>query len=378
MSFEAASVTVAMFCLIQFYIQLRQDLAEHRPFLKVLCIKLVIFFSFWQSVSDYPTSVCKVAPQANARQLVISFLSSSSGPLQPTAKMAYPDIYVGIPSVLLCIEMAIFSIMHLFAFPWKPYSIKHSHKDPITASGSGYSGESPRYKGGPFGILAFADAFNPWDIIKASARGFRWLFVGSRHRHTDSSYQKPAKVITMDGFNVPEYAGNGEPATELRSSKDMRSGSRQRGETVGTDLDVDDRAGLLRHSGQMAGRPPSTSPYRPYENVNNEYSRGDDSQLDLGASARMPTTGHARGPSAGYPALSGSDKKAGDFGPPVRYDPEEDDTGYRGASSGSGAVHPALRDENMHPGYTDHWGGARPTDADSVRPPTYRTQDPGR
>ena len=39
-----------MFCLIQFYIQLREDLAEHRPFMKVLCIKLVIFFSFWQTV----------------------------------------------------------------------------------------------------------------------------------------------------------------------------------------------------------------------------------------------------------------------------------------------------------------------------------------
>ena len=50
--FEAVSVTIAMFCLIQFYIQLKDDLAEHKPFLKVLCIKLVIFFSFWQTVSS--------------------------------------------------------------------------------------------------------------------------------------------------------------------------------------------------------------------------------------------------------------------------------------------------------------------------------------
>jgi hypothetical protein len=51
MVFEGASVTVAMFMLVQFYLQLKLDLAEHRPFLKVLCIKLVIFFSFWQTVS---------------------------------------------------------------------------------------------------------------------------------------------------------------------------------------------------------------------------------------------------------------------------------------------------------------------------------------
>ncbi|KAK3063577.1 hypothetical protein LTR53_018852, partial [Teratosphaeriaceae sp. CCFEE 6253] len=169
-----------MFCLIQFYLQLRVDLADHRPFLKVLCIKLVIFFSFWQTI-------------------IISLLSSSRGPLQPSAKISYQDIKVGIPAVMLCIEMAIFAVMHLFAFPWKEYSIKH--KGPMDVSGSGYSGATPHYKGGWLGIKAMADAFNPWDIIKASARGFRWLFVGYRKREQDGSYQNSSnKLNSATGY----------------------------------------------------------------------------------------------------------------------------------------------------------------------------------
>lgn len=39
-----------MYCLIQFYVQVKDDIKEHSPFLKILSIKLVIFLSFWQSV----------------------------------------------------------------------------------------------------------------------------------------------------------------------------------------------------------------------------------------------------------------------------------------------------------------------------------------
>lgn len=48
--FESVSVTIAMYCLIQFYYQIKEDISEHRPFMKILSIKLVIFLSFWQSV----------------------------------------------------------------------------------------------------------------------------------------------------------------------------------------------------------------------------------------------------------------------------------------------------------------------------------------
>lgn len=44
-------MSIAMYCLIQFYVQLKEDIAQYSPFLKIVSIKLVIFLSFWQTVS---------------------------------------------------------------------------------------------------------------------------------------------------------------------------------------------------------------------------------------------------------------------------------------------------------------------------------------
>lgn len=96
--------------------------------------------------------------------------------LKPSDKIAEPDIQVGIPSALLAVEMSIFAIVHIFAFSYKPYDLRNN-PDP-----------EARYKGGFMGWKAILEAFNLWDIVKASARGFRWLFVGARKREQDISY----------------------------------------------------------------------------------------------------------------------------------------------------------------------------------------------
>ncbi|KAF1972380.1 DUF300-domain-containing protein [Bimuria novae-zelandiae CBS 107.79] len=217
--FEAVSVTIAMYCLIQFYIQLKEDLAPHRPFMKVLCIKLVIFFCFWQS-------------------WIISLLTADSGPLKATKQIAGPDLRIGIPSMLTCVEMSIFAILHLFAFPWKPYDLKQRH-EPLPQAGEERVPEGPKtYAHGP--ARALVSTFNPWDIVKACGRGFRWLFVGARHRKNDPSYQTKLDPLRQDtGYHSgPTFAGNGEAATETALDKEIGV---QRS-------DHSDRAGLLSNA----------------------------------------------------------------------------------------------------------------------------------
>ena len=47
------SVTVAMYCQVQFYMQLKDGFVDHKPFRKITAVKLVILLSFWQTV-QYP------------------------------------------------------------------------------------------------------------------------------------------------------------------------------------------------------------------------------------------------------------------------------------------------------------------------------------
>ncbi|KAI1422253.1 organic solute transporter Ostalpha-domain-containing protein [Xylaria sp. FL1777] len=175
---EAIAVTIAIYCLFQFYTQFRHPLAEHKLGLKVLAIKLVVFLSFWQTIA-------------------ISLATSSSlNLISPSAKLAYPDLKVGIPSLLLCIEMALFAILHLWSFPYAPY--KENAKTTFYPSPNPSIGMPAREnergpkKGGFAGLRAFADAVNVWDIVKAFGRGIRWLFVGAKRRHEDPSYQLKA------------------------------------------------------------------------------------------------------------------------------------------------------------------------------------------
>lgn len=170
---QGACVLIAIYCLAQFHKQVKEDIAPHDPFLKLLCIKLVMFLCFWQI-------------------WFLGLLAIKKGPLQPTKKLAALDIHRGIPSILVCFEMMVFACVAHWAFPWRPYDLEHQLRGPDRLE---------QYACAP--LEALVDALNPWDYAKAGARGFRWLFHGVKYRKDDVSYQPSLKTESDAGPMSP-------------------------------------------------------------------------------------------------------------------------------------------------------------------------------
>ncbi|KAE8446497.1 hypothetical protein EG329_011960 [Mollisiaceae sp. DMI_Dod_QoI] len=150
---DVFSAAVAMYCLSQFHDQMKEALAHHRAGLKLWCIKLVYAFALYQS-------------------LVLSAITSHWMPhpfaANPTSTLAYPDIKIGIPTLMLTFELFIMSIFHQFAFPWQPYSVLEPH-----------TGDN---QGGYLGWKAFGDALNGWDMVKALGRTLQLIFRKKERR----------------------------------------------------------------------------------------------------------------------------------------------------------------------------------------------------
>lgn len=255
-----------MYCLIQFYYQIRKDIEEHKPFLKILSIKLVIFLSFWQST-------------------FISLLVSL-GAVKETKKMAMADLKYGLPELLINIEMSIFAVLHLWAFSWKHYALKNEGAEVTDFYGNGKAS----YEGGRWGFNALADAMNPLDLIKAVGRSIRWLAVGRKNRMQDSSYQPHNETIgleapesgiinngtayggagtAMSGGRTGRYAGDEEGEVLLAHAQSNPSTSHV--DASPWEDDLDDYSQGHGQSGRFYGHN-NSSPYDDIEHQNTAYN----------------------------------------------------------------------------------------------------------
>ncbi|KAL8791140.1 MAG: hypothetical protein Q9195_006037 [Heterodermia aff. obscurata] len=149
---RSVSVAVAFLSILFVYTRLRSDLRAHKPLLKLIGIKGIVFLSFVQNI-------------------IFTILHSTNA-LKPTSALSYNDITFGLPNLLLCIEMLLFSFIHLVAFNSTPYHV---------------AGRSS-YEGGPLGVKAIAAACNPVDIIGGVVQAAGYL-TGAGNRGAATRYQ---------------------------------------------------------------------------------------------------------------------------------------------------------------------------------------------
>jgi Organic solute transporter Ostalpha len=95
------SQNVAMYCLVLFYKANYQELKPMRPLPKFLCIKAVVFFSFFQGF------VIKIVVYFGLDYIEDKELLSSK-----------------LQDFLICVEMLLAAIAHKYSFPHKPYHIE--------------------------------------------------------------------------------------------------------------------------------------------------------------------------------------------------------------------------------------------------------------
>ncbi|KAK6205172.1 organic solute transporter Ostalpha-domain-containing protein [Scheffersomyces amazonensis] len=99
------SVSTSLYCLAMFWKVLWTDLKPFNPVGKFLCVKLIIFASYWQGV---------IIAILNAFDLL---------PGNEDDTIVNGSIGVCIQSALLCVELIGFSIGHWYSFSYHPFSI---------------------------------------------------------------------------------------------------------------------------------------------------------------------------------------------------------------------------------------------------------------
>jgi hypothetical protein len=97
------SVTLSLYSLAMFWVCMSQDLQPFRPVPKFLCIKLIIFASYWQGFF----------------LSILQFLGAIPNDFQGYT----PDnLAAAIQDALICCEMPIFAVAHWYAFSWHDYA----------------------------------------------------------------------------------------------------------------------------------------------------------------------------------------------------------------------------------------------------------------
>ncbi|CAN6233990.1 unnamed protein product [Urochloa humidicola] len=92
----------ALYCLVEWYTATKDELAHINPLAKFLSFKSIVFLTWWQGV-------------------IIAIMYSLGLVRSPLAQSL--ELKSNIQDFIICIEMGIASVVHLYVFPAKPYEL---------------------------------------------------------------------------------------------------------------------------------------------------------------------------------------------------------------------------------------------------------------
>ncbi|TQN70955.1 Transmembrane protein [Colletotrichum shisoi] len=165
------SLTLAIMTVIRFFMQLKSQLAHHQPVAKFLSFKLVVSLTFIENI--------------------IFWIIRDVGALSPTPTLTDADLRVGIPSMLVCLEMLPLAVFFHHAYSHRPYVIGGGGARPPLA-GDLEAYEARTYSDGPAAPWALVEMWNPAEIIEAIRFGLRMKAEERKQRRSRKGGQSAA------------------------------------------------------------------------------------------------------------------------------------------------------------------------------------------
>jgi hypothetical protein len=111
-----AGAAWAMYCLFAFYTTLQAELEPIGPIPKFLCVKLVVFFSYWQGFTLAILAWSGVLHQSGWTETAAATHAGAD-----TNNWQMKDIQTGCQNFLICCEMFFAALAHHYAFSYKEY-----------------------------------------------------------------------------------------------------------------------------------------------------------------------------------------------------------------------------------------------------------------
>eukprot|EP01118_Nematostelium_gracile_P001752 TRINITY_DN1182_c0_g1_i3.p1 TRINITY_DN1182_c0_g1~~TRINITY_DN1182_c0_g1_i3.p1 ORF type:complete len:373 (+),score=95.44 TRINITY_DN1182_c0_g1_i3:732-1850(+) len=115
------SFTISLYFLVLFYESIKHILAKYRPLAKFMCIKAVVFFSYWQSIV---IAIC-------VHFGWFSFVEPDAAEAEDSEdEWSISDVAMGLQNFLICIEMLPLAVAHIKSFGHKSYGEENTIIDP--------------------------------------------------------------------------------------------------------------------------------------------------------------------------------------------------------------------------------------------------------